>query len=371
MNITTLYAAKDRDMRKALDRYLSQLSKNGETRLWNDEQVLPGEAADAVLRERLREADLVLLLVSQDFWASPTCYEQAQLALRLCRENPAKKLAVVLLRPSTIEDTPFKDHAHLPAQNVCISQYKDPEQGYWDTYQGIKTIIDPRHRYKKRPKIAALRGAALGAAILLLWSLFVLLLPVVYRQEGLRIVPTPFLGEADTVLYYKIYKLDGAAQKDVMLSFSTSPEDTAQYGHLYPYSYLSKTGDANWENNQMATVAPNAQQKIAYNDGTTRYFSQCVLANFNKNDQGEYRYFVEFDKPMDKNELHHFNKKLFCGHGPCSRHEANCENVAYFSWAHYLYFPKARFTATVMAFLCLTLLLTTILIRKKISAHET
>ncbi|GAB4496917.1 MAG: hypothetical protein OHK0019_29500 [Saprospiraceae bacterium] len=64
-------------MHKSLDRYLSQLSKNGAVRVWNDEMVLPGEQPDVILQEHLKNANLVLLLASQDFGASETCYQQA------------------------------------------------------------------------------------------------------------------------------------------------------------------------------------------------------------------------------------------------------------------------------------------------------
>lgn len=124
------------------------------------------------------QADLILLLISQDFIASPECYSQALQALQLSREDTRKKLAVISLRPNGIEDTPFKDLPRLPPGDVCVSQYRDTEQGYWDAYQGIKTMLDPQYRYKNRPKIISWRTTALVSAVLLVWSLFILLLRV-------------------------------------------------------------------------------------------------------------------------------------------------------------------------------------------------
>lgn len=364
MNIVTLYENSDLAMRKSLDRYLSQLSKHGAVRVWNDEMVLPGEQPDMILQEQLKNADLVLLLVSQDFWASETCYQQAQAALEMSQKNPKKKIVPVLLRPNSIEDTAFKELPQLPAQDVCITQYKDPEQGYWDTYQGLKKIINPRHRYKKRPKIAALQAVVGGSAVLLLWCLFVLLLPVIDPQEGLRIMSKPVLAAPDS-LSYRIFKLDNAAQPGVLLYFSIEPSDTAQYGQLLPQTCLEKLGEKTWWKNQTQWVMPHEN----WIDDDDHYFSQCIFADFNENDAGEYRYSVKFNKPLNPNLLPDFTGKLRCGYTPCESAEANCENVGTFSFRHHFYLPSARFYASILAFALLTILLTSFFTIKKTSSH--
>ncbi len=364
MNLVILYENHDLAMRKSLDRYLTQLSKNGDTHIWNDEQVLPGEATEVILDRQLANADVVLLLVSQDFWASETCYRQAMTALEVCQKYPKKKIATVLLRPSSIEDTPFHELDQLPAQSVCITDYKDPEQGYWNTYQGVKKIIYPRYRYKKRPKIAALQAAALGAGILLLWCAFVLLLPVIDPLEGLRIMPEPVLAGPDS-LSYRIFKLDNAAQQGVVLYFSMEPSDTARYGHLQPQTCLEKQGDENWWKNQTFWVMPYETQI----DSAGNFFSQCISADFNKNDAGEYRYLVKFDKPLDKGLLPGFADRLRCGITPCTSSEANCENVAAFSFRHHFYLPDVRFYFTMLSFVLITMITILLFTTRKISSH--
>ena len=142
----------------------------------------------------------------------------------------------------------------LPQPDVCITQYKDPGQGFWDTYQGIKKIINPDYRYIKRPKIAALQATLLGSAVLLLWCLFVLLLPVIYPQDGIRIVPEPFFKEADSTMYYKMYKLDQSAQDSIVLFFLIEPADTVKYGQLQYLSAIRKKEDVNWVRNQMQII---------------------------------------------------------------------------------------------------------------------
>ncbi|MEO6038581.1 MAG: TIR domain-containing protein [Saprospiraceae bacterium] len=185
MKIVTIYENRDLPMKKALDRYLVPLSRSGHI-IWSVDLVSPGENVNEILHEQLENADLVLLLTSQNFWDSQDCYDLALRALALSREQPVKRIVPVLLRPNSIEDTPFKELEHLPAENVCITQYSDPEQGYWDTYQGLKKIIYPIYQYKSRPIIAVLQACVLSFYILLSCCLGVLGWPLLFPAGALQ-----------------------------------------------------------------------------------------------------------------------------------------------------------------------------------------
>lgn len=366
MNIVTLYENSDFAMRKALDRYFSQLTGNGGVRVWNLEQVLPGEDAENILRKKLAQADLILLLASQDFWASPSCYAQALSALSICERNPEKKLIPILLRPNSIEDTPFGAFPQLPAPDVCISQYADPEQGYWDTYQGLKKIIDPGHRYKKRPGGAVLRALVPVLAILLLWSLLALLLPVVYPQEGLRIAAEPLPGDADTAIYYPVYRMGNAPQENVVLTFLMEASDLAFTDGAKPiWASLEKEGNKDWANTQTSLMQDDAEQP------DTTYYRQCIRADFTPNDAGAYRYVVEFDKPVSAKKLASLRENLFCGHSSCGWSESNCSGVSGFSPFHYFYFSEVRVCFFILAGLFTSLLLSAIIKTRKISSNAT
>ena len=366
MNIVTLYENSDFAMRKSLDRYLSQLAGNGGVRVWNVEQVLPGEDTETVLREKLAQADLILLLASQDFWASPSCYAQARAALAICERNPAIKLIPVLLRPNSIEDTPFDAFPQLPAPGVCISQYTDPEQGYWDTYQGLKKIVDPGYQYKKRPRVAALRAFVPASAILLLWSLLALLLPVIHPQEGLRIAAEPLPGNADTAIYYHVYRMDNAPQENVVLTFLMEASDLAFTDGAKPFwASLEKEGNKGWANTQTSLMQDDTEQP------DTTYYRQCIRADFTQNDAGAYRYVVEFDKPVSAQKLASLREKLFCGHSSCGWSESNCSGASGFSRFHYFYFSEVRVCFFILAGLFTSLLLTAIIKTRKMSSYAT
>lgn len=173
----------------------------------------------------------------------------------------------------------------------------------------------------------------------------------------------PILAGPDS-LSYRIFKLDNASQAGVLLYFSIQPADTAKYGQLQPQSRLEKLGESNWED-QTWWVMPHETCV----DSNGHFFSQCIYADFNKNDAGEYRYSIKFDKPLSQNVLPDFNDRLRCGFSPCESSEANCENVAPFSFRHHFYLPSARLYNAMLVFVLITILLTSFFTIRKTSSY--
>jgi hypothetical protein len=67
------YSHRDEDLRNELDGHLKILERRGMVQAWYDRKIVPGQARDQEIDERLRNAELVLLLVSKDF-VRPTTY---------------------------------------------------------------------------------------------------------------------------------------------------------------------------------------------------------------------------------------------------------------------------------------------------------
>lgn len=65
-----IYSSKDRAFREELESHLQILIDDKLIELWSDKQILPGEAWDAVIKQKLHESELILLLVSIDLYGS-------------------------------------------------------------------------------------------------------------------------------------------------------------------------------------------------------------------------------------------------------------------------------------------------------------
>jgi TIR domain len=70
------YASADKEWRDQLAIHLSQLRRDGLIAEWSDQQILPGSDRAQVIDQALHSAHIILLLISADFLASDTCYQQ-------------------------------------------------------------------------------------------------------------------------------------------------------------------------------------------------------------------------------------------------------------------------------------------------------
>ena len=80
------YSHKDHDLREAVVEHLALLRHDGTLSIWTDRAIKAGDEFDEVIAAKLREADLVLLLVSSAFVNSEYCFGK-EMAVALARHH--------------------------------------------------------------------------------------------------------------------------------------------------------------------------------------------------------------------------------------------------------------------------------------------
>jgi 2-polyprenyl-3-methyl-5-hydroxy-6-metoxy-1,4-benzoquinol methylase len=97
----------------------------------------------------MNAADVVLLLVSQDFIASDYCYgiEMAQ-ALK-AHKRGEKRVVPIILKESTWQDTPLKNLQALPQDGKPLKEWKDSEKAYMNVYKGLQKVFSEFIAQKK------------------------------------------------------------------------------------------------------------------------------------------------------------------------------------------------------------------------------
>ncbi len=70
LKVFIVYAHEDKDVRDKLLRHLRVQAVKGEIELWSDHEIKPGDVWDDAIRQRLNESELILLLISADFFNS-------------------------------------------------------------------------------------------------------------------------------------------------------------------------------------------------------------------------------------------------------------------------------------------------------------
>ncbi len=144
MNIFIIYARKDQDALDELRAHLKSTEATEQLKVWCDCELLPGQNWSVEIRNRLELSDVILLLISKDFFNSEFI-EKEELGLALVRHE--KKNCVIL--PIIIRACVWEDHFSISnfqalpdnATPVYSNNWHHPDEAWTNVVRGIKTII--------------------------------------------------------------------------------------------------------------------------------------------------------------------------------------------------------------------------------------
>jgi hypothetical protein len=134
------YAHEDESLKIELHKHLTPLEMEGSIRLWHDRLIRPGSEWESDIDASLKAAELVLLLVSPDFLASPYI-TGVELAFAMERHNAGSTVVVpIIARPCDWRSSKFAKLQALPKNASPISSWNDRDEALADVTQGIRSI---------------------------------------------------------------------------------------------------------------------------------------------------------------------------------------------------------------------------------------
>jgi len=138
VRLVLLYTAQDARWAEALELHLRPLEQHERRiELWSLSRIRAGEDRRLVLKERLAQADVVLVLMSADFLASEYMVNEIP---QLVREG--KRVVPILLRPAMLESSPFAEFHPLPRNGKPISMWTNVDAAWLDVGNGIRQLLD-------------------------------------------------------------------------------------------------------------------------------------------------------------------------------------------------------------------------------------
>ena len=96
MNVFISYSHKDRSWCDRLATQLRGIGKEFVSEVWYDPEILPGSIWNAEIRKRLLRADIVILLISENFLGAKFCPHEVELALHLRADNKCVIVPILL-----------------------------------------------------------------------------------------------------------------------------------------------------------------------------------------------------------------------------------------------------------------------------------
>ena len=146
------YAHEDGDLCKQLNKYLMILQRLGVIETWYDRQITPGEEWKGKIDDELNSADIILLLISADFFASDYSCD-VELTRAMARHEEGEAVVIpVILRPVLWQKASFSKLQVLPTDGAPITTWpQGADAAFTDVSQGIEKVVDQILKKRKAP----------------------------------------------------------------------------------------------------------------------------------------------------------------------------------------------------------------------------
>jgi phosphate/phosphite/phosphonate ABC transporter binding protein len=136
------YAHEDQELRKELEKHLIVLTHSKKIEIWHDQEIPPGADWEEHIDIHLKDADMILLLISSSFIASKYCWnKEVQEALERHKAGTARVIPIIL-RPVVWEDTPLGKLQALPTRGIPVTEWTNQDTAFQNVVQGIQKVLE-------------------------------------------------------------------------------------------------------------------------------------------------------------------------------------------------------------------------------------
>lgn len=145
------YASQDRAFVGELDKHLRPLVTDGSITLWYDKHLLPGDDFNQLITEELNRADIVLLLISSDYLASPFAYPK-EMSPALARHARGEVVVIpVILRVCDWDASPLAAFNVLPSDRLAVELWSSRDAAYLNIVHGLRRRLSRMQESAPRP----------------------------------------------------------------------------------------------------------------------------------------------------------------------------------------------------------------------------
>ena len=130
------YSHKDIKAKDQLITYLAAMKREGLIKIWQDNEILPGDTWRDSIFKNLDETDILLYLVSADSLASKNCNKELVEAL-----NTNVRVIPIILEHCDWLNHQLSGFQVLPDEGKPINVWKDENEGWQSTVTSIRKVI--------------------------------------------------------------------------------------------------------------------------------------------------------------------------------------------------------------------------------------
>jgi len=144
------YSRADRNFKNELERHLAILKSTQKISIWSDSDIQAGEIWDKSIRENLNNSDLILLLISPDFFNSDYIREiEINTAFKRMKQGECRILPIIIRPVAWQEDKVLSKIQVSPKGGKPIETWSNRDAAWAETVQDIRRIVDEIEAQKK------------------------------------------------------------------------------------------------------------------------------------------------------------------------------------------------------------------------------
>ena len=137
------YAHEDETYKKRLETCLKGIKRRFNIDYWEDRQLFAGDQFEQTILAKLKEADIVCLLISPDFIESDNCFnKEMEQALQKYEQNAGIPIPIIIRRTDEWYAHRIGQHTALPTDGKPLSQWNDPDDFWADVQKGIRRQVE-------------------------------------------------------------------------------------------------------------------------------------------------------------------------------------------------------------------------------------
>ena len=136
------YSHKDARYRASMETALALLESKGLLKGWSDQNVHPGQRISAETTAMMDDADIIVFLLSNDFFASPECTKEWDHAKQLSQNKLLVRIPIILKDCGWKDMLVSDDIKALPTDGKPVTTFSIQDTAWNEVYEGIKAVID-------------------------------------------------------------------------------------------------------------------------------------------------------------------------------------------------------------------------------------
>ncbi|HEY5589600.1 MAG TPA: TIR domain-containing protein [Paludibacter sp.] len=136
------YSHKDETTVSKFLNHLSPLKNNGILKEWYDRKIMSGEDFQDDIDNNLENADIICLVISDNFLASKACLKEKDVALNLKSKKGIRVIPIIISACAWTVHKELSDLLSIPTDGKPIASFPDINEGWLDVITWLLKVCD-------------------------------------------------------------------------------------------------------------------------------------------------------------------------------------------------------------------------------------